>query len=49
MTTPKNRLGEYMQKVATEALSDVEAVLFVSDAQQGVRERTSASWSASRA
>ena len=39
MTTPKNRLGEYMQKVATEALSDVEAVLFVSDAQQGVRER----------
>ena len=49
MTTPKNRLGEYMQKVATEALSDVEAVLFVSDAQQACASGTSASWSASRA
>ena len=39
MTTPKNRLGEYMQKVATDALSEVEAVLFVVDALQGVRER----------
>lgn len=39
MTTPRNRLGEYMQKVAVDALSDVEAVLFVADAQQGVRDR----------
>lgn len=39
MTTPRNRLGEYMQKVAVDALSNVEAVLFVADAQQGVRDR----------
>lgn len=42
MTNPKNRLGEYMQKVATDALSEVEAVLFVVDALQGVRERDKA-------
>lgn len=39
ITTPKNRLGEYMHKVAMDALSEVEAVLFVVDALQGVRER----------
>ena len=42
MTRPQNRLGEYMQKVATDALSEVEAVLFVADALQGVRERDKA-------
>lgn len=42
MTRPQNRLGEYMQKVATDALSEVEAVLFVADALQGVRERDEA-------
>ena len=39
VTHPKNRLGEYMQKVAYDALSEVEAVLFVADATQGVRQR----------
>ena len=39
VTNPKNRLGEYMQKVAYDALSEVEGVLFVADAAQGVRER----------
>lgn len=39
MTEPKNRLGEYMQKVSTDALSEVEGILFVTDALQGVRER----------
>jgi len=31
MTTPKNRLGSYMQRVATQATRDVEAILFVVD------------------
>lgn len=39
MTNPKNKLGEYMQKVAENASSDTEAVLFLVDATQGVRER----------
>ena len=37
--TPKNRLGEYMVKVAYEALNEVEAVLFVTDASIGIKER----------
>ncbi len=39
MTRPKNKLGEYMQKVAESASDDTEAVLFLVDATQGVRER----------
>lgn len=39
MTKPKNKLGSYMQKVAEEASQDVEAILFVVDAKNGVRER----------
>jgi len=39
VTEPKNRLGEYMQKVAYDALTEVEAILFIADATQGVRER----------
>ncbi|MBR0081173.1 MAG: GTPase Era [Clostridia bacterium] len=39
MTRPKNKLGEYMQKVAENASDDVEAALFLVDATQGVRER----------
>ncbi len=39
MTKPKNKLGTYMQKVAEEASQDVEAILFVVDAKNGVRER----------
>jgi GTP-binding protein Era len=36
VTVPKNKLGEYMVKVAYDSLSEVEAVLFVVDAQRGV-------------
>ncbi len=39
VTNPKNRLGEYMQKVAYDAMNEVEAILFVADATNGVRER----------
>ncbi len=39
VTNPKNKLGEYMQKVAYDAMNEVEAILFVADATQGVREK----------
>ncbi len=39
VTMPKNRLGEYMLKVAYESLNEVEAVLFMVDAHQGLREK----------
>lgn len=39
LTSPKNKLGDYMQKVATEAWKDVEAILLVIDAKNGMRER----------
>ena len=39
VTQPRNRLGDYMQKVAFDACNEVEAILFVADALQGVRER----------
>lgn len=39
MTKPRSKLGAYMQKVAEEASQDVEAILFVVDALNGVRER----------
>lgn len=42
VTEPKNRLGEFMQKVAYDAMNEVEAILFVADAAQGVRERDAA-------
>ncbi len=42
VTEPRNRLGDYMQKTAYDALSEVEAVLFVADATAGVRERDAA-------
>ncbi len=42
VTNPKNKLGEYMQKVACDAMNEVEAILFVADATQGVRERDAA-------
>lgn len=42
VTTPKNRLGEYMLKVAYDTLHEVEAVLFMVDALQGVREKDEA-------
>lgn len=39
MTKPKSKLGEYMQKVAEDASQDTEAILFVVDATNGVRDR----------
>ncbi|MDD4074961.1 MAG: GTPase Era [Eubacteriales bacterium] len=42
VTSPKNRLGEYMLKVAYESLNEVEAILFVTDVKQGVREKDEA-------
>lgn len=38
VTGAKNRLGEYMLKVAYDSLSEVECVLFMLDASKGVRE-----------
>lgn len=37
--TPRNRLGEYMVKVAYDALNEVEAALFIADATIGIKER----------
>ncbi len=39
VTEPKNRLGDYMQKVAFDACNEVETILFVVDGLQGVRSR----------
>ena len=39
MTKPRSKLGEYMQKVAEDASQDTEAILFVTDAVNGVRDR----------
>lgn len=39
VTTPKNRLGEYMLKVAYDALDEVEAILFLVDASRGVGQK----------
>lgn len=39
MTKPRSKLGEYMQKVAEDASQDTEAILFVADAVNGVRDR----------
>lgn len=39
VTAPKNRLGEYMLKIAYDALNEVEAVLLMFDASKGIREK----------
>ena len=39
VTKPNSKLGDYMQKVTFDACNEVEAILFVADALQGVRER----------
>lgn len=39
VTNPKNKLGEYMQKVAFDACNEVEAILFVVDPIEGLRQR----------
>ena len=38
VTGAKNRLGEYMLRVAYESLKEVECILFMLDASKGVRE-----------
>ncbi len=39
VTAPKNRLGEYMLKVAFDAVNEVEAILLMLDASVGIREK----------
>lgn len=39
VTQPRNKLGDYMQKVTFDACNEVEAILFVVDAPQGVGAR----------
>ena len=38
VTGAKNRLGEYMLKVAYDSLKEVECILFMLDASKGLRE-----------
>jgi len=42
VTTPRNRLGEYMLKVAYDSISEVEAVLLIIDAVRGIGEKDEA-------
>ena len=42
VTGARSRLGDYMQKAVDDALSEVEAILFVVDPKEGVRERDAA-------
>lgn len=42
VTLPKNKLGEYMVKVAYDSLNEVEAILFMADAVNGIREKDEA-------
>ena len=39
ITTPKNKLGDYMLKVAYDSLNEVEAVLFLVDSTIGIGEK----------
>lgn len=42
VAAPRNRLGEYMRRVAYSALDEVEAVLYLVDPINGLRERDEA-------
>ena len=42
VTMPKNKLGEYMVKVAYDAINEVEAVLYMVDSENGLREKDEA-------
>ena len=42
VTLPKNKLGEYMVKVAYDSLNEVEAILFMVDAVNGIHEKDEA-------
>lgn len=39
VTSPKNKLGEYMLKLAYDSIDEVEAVLLMFDATKGIREK----------
>lgn len=39
VTSPKNKLGEYMLKLAYDSVNEVEAVLLMFDATKGIREK----------
>ena len=40
ITTPKNKLGDYMLKVAYDSLNEVEAVLFLVDSTIGIDRKS---------
>ncbi len=42
VTAPRNKLGEFMLKVAYDSINEVEAILFIVDAVAGIRERDEA-------
>ena len=42
VAAPKNKLGEYMRRVAYAALDEVEAILYIIDPINGLRERDDA-------
>ncbi|HWR24440.1 MAG TPA: GTPase Era [Feifaniaceae bacterium] len=42
VASPKNRLGEYMRRTAYSALDEVEAILYLVDPVNGLRERDEA-------
>ncbi|OQB24161.1 MAG: GTPase Era [Firmicutes bacterium ADurb.Bin182] len=42
ITVPRNRLGEYMLKTSYDALNEVDAILFMTDAAAGIREKDEA-------
>lgn len=42
VATPKNKLGDYMRRVAYAALDEVEAILYIVDPVAGLRERDEA-------
>ena len=42
VTMPKNKLGEYMVKVAYDAINEVEGILYMVDSENGLREKDEA-------
>lgn len=42
VTMPKNKLGEYMVKVAYDAVNEVDAILYIVDSENGLREKDEA-------
>lgn len=42
VTAPKNKLGEYMVKIAYDSINEVEAILYIVDSSIGIREKDEA-------